>query len=195
MYIPKNAYYQGYDLSTDLIKYARNNSSNKHHRYDQADVSLDLKIKKDDFAYATCILALQNIENYEGVIINASKYLAVNGRFYIVLNHPYFRIPRQTSWGIDESKKIQYRRVDRYMTVQKIPINMNPGQGGSLLTWSFHRPLQEYIRVISRNGFVINSIEELISDKNSEGKAAMMENRARFEIPMFMLIECQKISS
>lgn len=211
-YLPKNAFYHGFDLSEDLIRYAKTQSGNNYNRFDIADVSNDLKIKKNDFSHATIILALQNIENYRGVFANASRYLRRDGKFLIVINHPYFRIPRQSSWEIDQNRKIQYRRIDRYLSPLKIPINMNPGlsstsnqrygnherNGSSLkqstkLTWSFHNSLQDYTAALQDNDFVIEKIEEWTSDKNSEGKAAKMENRAREEFPMFMAILCRKI--
>jgi hypothetical protein len=41
-------------------------------------------------------------------------------------------------------------------------------------------------------GFVITRIEEWTSDKESEGKAAKQENRARAEFPLFMAIQALK---
>jgi hypothetical protein len=34
----------------------------------------------------------------------------------LLLTHPCFRVPRQSGWGWDEQRKLQYRRVDRYLT-------------------------------------------------------------------------------
>jgi ubiquinone/menaquinone biosynthesis C-methylase UbiE len=188
--IPKNVYYQGVDLANDLINFAK--KDNPSARFEFGDITQPLKVDKKDFTHASIILALQNIEDYDSVFQNAAKHLRPDGRFLIVLNHPYFRIPRQTSWGIDESKKIQYRRLDRYYSPLKIPINMTPGSTEQKNTWSFHFPLETYIRSLVDNGFVIEAVEEWLSDKNSVGKAAKMENRARDEFPMFMAIVARK---
>jgi len=40
----------------------------------------------------------------------------------IVLNHPCFRIPRQSGWGIDEKNKLQFRKVIKYMSPMEIPL-------------------------------------------------------------------------
>lgn len=186
--IPKDIYYQGVDLSADLIKFARENSKNKFAKFDISDVSKPLNIKKNDFTHGIIVLALQNIEDFDGVIKNASKHIQDNGKFLIVLSHPYFRIPRQSSWEIDNAKKLQYRRVDRYLSELKIPINMHPGMQKTTQTWSFHRPLSKYISSLSNNGFLVSNIEEWTSDKVSVGKAGKMENRARKEFPLFMAI-------
>lgn len=115
-----------------------------------------------------------------------------NGYLLIVLNHPAFRISRQSSWGIDPNSKIQYRRIDRYMTPINIPITAHPGEKHSEFTWSYHLPLWEYSRMLKDNGFAIELIEEWTSDKESVGKASKMENRSRAEIPLFMAILAQK---
>ena len=127
---------------------------------------------------------------------NASQYLQPGAPFIIVLNHPYFRIPRQSSWKVDEDNKIQYRRIDRYMSAMKIPIQAHPSKGQhSAQTFSFHYPLSDYSRWLKEAGFTIDLIEEWCSDKVSEGRAAKMENRSRKEIPLFMAIVARKTSS
>jgi hypothetical protein len=42
--------------------------------------------------------------------------------------------------------------------------------------------------MLFENGFAIEKIEEWTSEKQSEGKMARAENRARDEFPMFMAI-------
>ncbi len=191
--IPRGVYYTGVDIAPSLISEARHLDRNKSHVYVVGDVSQDLPIIKKDFSHASIILALQNIKNPEGVIRHAREHLKPNGRFLIVLNHPYFRIPRQTSWGIDPQNKVQYRRVDRYMTPMKIPIATNPGRGErSENTWSYHYPLSHYSQWLSLHGFVIERIEEWASDKHSAGRAAKMENQSRKEFPLFLAMLARK---
>ena len=192
--IPKNLEYVGIDLSTSLINEAKRKSQNEQHQFLVADVGRKLPINKINFDFVTIILALQNIKNPSEVIRNAKNYLKKNGKFLIVLNHPIFRIPRQSSWGIDKEKKIQYRRIDNYMSHLKIPIWTHPGQGQkSENTWSFHYPLSAYSEMLFNSGFVIEKIEEWVSDKTSTGGAAGIENRARKEFPLFMAIVARKV--
>lgn len=192
-YLHRDLQYQGIDISEDLIRYAKNENHNRFAKFDMGDITEPLPIKKDDFSHAAIILALQNVEDFRAVFQNASRHLKKGGKFLIVLNHPYFRIPRQSSWEIDNNKKIQYRRLDRYLSFLKIPINMNPGSRNSKMTWSYHYPLQDYISGLSENGFMVEKIEEWISEKTSVGKASKMENRARSEFPLFMAILARKI--
>jgi len=145
----------------------------------------------DKFSHIAIILALQNIEQPALAIQNAAEHLVAGGKLVIVLNHPAFRIPRQSSWGIDEHSKLQYRRENIYMSALKIPITMHPGSGSGL-TWSFHQPLSAYTKMLADNHFVIENIEEWTSDRESVGKAGRMENRSRAEFPLFLAILARK---
>lgn len=192
--LARNHTYTGLDLSKNLIKQAQNKDKNKAHTYHFADVTKQLPVE-GTFTHATILLALQNIEHPDKVLQNAHQALTPNGQLVLVINHPCFRIPRQSSWAIDEPKKLQYRRIDRYMSDMTIPIRANPSQGKqSVETLSFHRPLSHYCSLLSEAGFVIKTIEEWCSDKVSSGRNAKMENRARDEIPLFMAISCRKNS-
>jgi len=196
--LPKQVKYLGVDLSEDLIKTAQKEDKNYQHRYLVGDVTAPLTIPnnftpiKSGFTHAAIILALQNLQRPEGMIKNVSEHLVSGGKFIMVLNHPAFRIPRQTSWGIDEEKKTQYRRIDRYMSPLTIPINTNPSDRNSERTWSYHFPLSSYSKMLHDSGFMIDIIEEWTSDKDSEGRASKMENRSRSEIPLFMAIVAKK---
>ena len=189
--IPDNIAYLGVDNAPSLINEAKRTNRNSNHKYLIADVTKPLSIPSD-FTHAAIILALQNILNPTKVIQNASQHLTEGGVLVIVLNHPAFRIPRQSSWGIDEGRKIQYRRVDKYMSPMQIPININPSDRNSLVTMSYHYPLSTYSKILKDTGFAIDLIEEWTSDKESEGHAARMENRSRSEIPLFLAIKAIK---
>lgn len=194
-HIPQKVGYVGLDASKTLIQSAKQYHPPKNHEFIIGDATKDLPIKKYDFSHAAIILALQNIQHPGLVIKNAHKHLMQNGKFLIVLNHPCFRIPRQSSWQIDPNSKIQYRRIDSYMSPMEIPIQTHPSKGKeSPKTWSFHYPLSAYCQWLNDTGFTIEKIEEWCSDKVSEGRAAKMENRSRKEIPMFMAILAKKDS-
>lgn len=189
--LPKNVKYTGVDLSESLVKYAKIDDKNYNHKYVVGDVTLP-QIFHETFTHAAIILALQNISEPEKVLTNASNNLVQGGKLVIVLNHPMFRIPRQSSWGIDEERKIQYRRVDKYMSPMEIPIRMNPSDPMSEQTMSYHFPISDYSKMLKDAGFVIELIEEWTSDKESVGRAGRMENRSRTEIPLFMAIKATK---
>jgi len=72
-----------------------------------------------------------------------------------------------------------------------MPITMNPGKAARgaepVTTWTFHRPIQTYVRVLADAGLLIESLEEWPSMRRSQpGPRASEEDRARREIPMFL---------
>lgn len=97
---------------------------------------------------------------------------------------------RHLAGGPPPSPIRQYRRVDGYLSAGPALIVMNPGKvarARSVTTWTFHRPLQAYSKLLHDAGFAIDLIEEWASLRNSApGPRAAEENRARREIPMFM---------
>jgi ubiquinone/menaquinone biosynthesis C-methylase UbiE len=194
--LPKTMKYTGLDASKSLIDSAqKRDAKTANCKYIVADATKPFPIKENDFSFATIVLALQNIENPQAVFENCTKHLKDGARLAIVLNHPCFRIPRQSSWQIDESNKMQYRRVNRYMSPIMIPIQAHPSQGNeSVSTESFHFPLSSYIQFLSAAGFVVENCEEWCSDKVSTGRAAKMENRSRAEIPLFLCLIARKAS-
>ncbi len=192
--IPDIARYVGVDKAAALIESAKRNNKNANHSFVVADVTKPLTHIESGFTHCCIVLALQNMEKPEGVFENVARLLQAGGEVVIVLNHPVFRIPRQSGWGVDEKTKQQHRWINRYLSALRIPITMNPGKKDSQTTWSFHRPLQDYISMITKAGFVITGLEEWVSDKESEGKAAKMENRARSEFPLFLTLVAKKIA-
>ena len=193
-HLPKEMKYLGIDVSSSLIDAATKYSSKSSHQFFVHDLTHPLDLPCKEFSHATCILAIQNLSNPLELFRTAFQHLRKNAPFIIVLNHPCFRIPRQSSWGLDEQKKLQYRRIDRYMTPLKIPILTQPSkQQHSEETWTFHSPLSHYTAQLSQAGFLLDRIEEWCSDKKSAGKNAAMENRSRQEFPLFMTIVARKL--
>ena len=180
-YLPKETYYEGIDNSPTLLAKAKKAFP---HKFSQMDLSKPFSIEKKDFTHATCILALQNIGSPEIVLESTKNHLSPGGKLFLVLNHPCFRIPRQSHWGFDEASQTQYRRIDRYMTPLDIPIHFKEN---SQVT-SYHKPISFYINALSNAGFATTHMEELCSQNMSQGKRAKAENRSRNEIPLFLVI-------
>ena len=194
-YLDEKIVYLGVDLAKDLVDFAKKNDITKNHDYLVSDITKEMLLPKKDYDAAVCLLALQNVEKPDMLIQNTARYLKKNGRFVIVINHPCFRIPRQSAWGIDEEQNVQYRRVSSYLSVMKIPVAAHPSQGKkSPVTWSMHFSLSQISGDLFRAGFVIEKIEEWISDKKSMGGAAARENKSRQETPLFMGLVVRKIS-
>ncbi len=188
--LPASIEYVGIDLSKALIDEAKRLTKGKHCSFYVGDATgKKLPIEKNDFDLATCILSLQNMEHGEGAIQTAARYLKREGELLLILNHPCFRIPRQSGWGVDEKAKLQYRRMNAYMSPMDIPLQIHPGKGAnSEVFHSYHHPLSDYMCWLSKWGFALTGLEEWCSDKKSEGSKKRMEDRARSEIPLFLTL-------
>ncbi len=192
-HLPKQVDYLGLDVAANLIAQAKEYAKkNPKQQFAVHDITLPYETPQL-FDCATILLALQNVSDPAGVLALAADYLKPGGRLVLVVNHPCFRIPRQSSWGIDELKKCQYRRLDRYMSPMEVPIQMQPGKGEkSTMTYSYHHPLQSYVKWLSEAGCAVVRLEEWCSNKKSTGAHATMENRARAEFPLFLTLVAEK---
>ena len=178
----------GLDTSEEMIRFAQTRSDPSL-RFEHADAQDPQALPGKTFDAVVCLLALQNIESLLPVMRNVKRWLKPGGRFVMVTTHPCFRIPRQTHWGWDEQKKIQYRRVDLYGSESAIPILTPPFVQSQSFTVTYHRSLQSYFQALTEAGLCVDGLEEWTSHKTSEpGKRAKAENRARQEIPLFLAL-------
>ncbi len=183
----------GLDAAPSLIDQAKRNApKNAKFTVDDATNFAHL-FPQDSLDGIVCNLAIQNIDPLGPVFSDASRILKPGGAFVLTMNHPAFRQPRQSGWGWDEERKLQYRRVDKYMSEYEMPIIMHPGSDQSEKTYSYHRPISIYINELAKFGFIVEALEEWVSTKVSDsGPRAKAENTARKEIPMFLGIRARK---
>ena len=151
----------GADASAELIALARARSPKQIIYHVLSADKLD-SIVSGSFDAITIILALQNIKNIAGVFSECRRVIASRGRVIMVINHPAFRIPKVSSWGWDEAHRVQYRRVDSYLTESHIAIDMHPGTKQKQTTLSFHRPLQIYVNTLAKHDIAETRMEEWI---------------------------------
>lgn len=184
----------GIDLASDLIKIAKHKNTDKDSKIRYEVLSADSLngIKDSEFDIAISVLAIQNMENFVKVFEEVSRVVKSGGKFIFVLNHPVFRIPKFSSWEF--TKNIQSRKIDKYLSQIKVEINMEPAKGQSgKKTYSFHRSLQDYMKALFSNGFSVTKFEEWISHKQSQaGPRKIIEDNARKEFPLFLMIEAKK---
>jgi ubiquinone/menaquinone biosynthesis C-methylase UbiE len=183
----------GIDASQELIASARDRSDPAiaYRVADARDLSF---LPADRFDAAACLLAIQNIHPIQGVFDSVSRLLKPWGKFILVMMHPAFRGSKETSWGWDDQNKIQYRRVDRYLTPRKTPIVTHPGKDPHQYTWTFHKPLETYVKSLRKSDLLLDALEEWPSHKTStSGPRAPAENQARKEIPLFLALRAVKV--
>jgi ubiquinone/menaquinone biosynthesis C-methylase UbiE len=187
-HFPASISYTGIDLSKSLIDLAIQQRKNKQHTFVHGDIrDLPKAFLEPKFDCCALILALQDIDNAEAVIKSASRVLKPNGKLMIVMNHPHFRIPRQSGWEIKEGSNWLCRWESAYMSEMTIPIQIK-----SSTVYHHHRPLSYYFKCLREASFLVDDLEEWVSDKISSGKNKKMENRARKEFPLFLYLSAIK---
>ena len=186
----------GVDLGAKSIDLAIKNTSKDIKYFIKNAEKLDF-IKPNSIDKITIILTIQNIKSADLCISECAKILKSSGQIVLVINHPYFRIPKSTSWMWSEKENLQYRRVDKYLSSHSVSIDMTPGNNKANQkqeTISFHRPLEWYFNIFAKNNLVVENMEEWISHRKSDQgpKKTPSLEISRKEIPLFMCLVVAK---
>ena len=164
---------------------------------DARELPTNPALQAASFDAITCILAIQNMTPLTPIWQGAKHLLKPHGRLIVVMMHPCFRIPRQSTWHWDTTKNEQLRLISSYLTSSKTEIEMHPGQlahgAPAQQTTTFHRPLQAYINTLGSAGLLIDHIEEWTSHKKNEPGPRKDElERSRREIPLFLALRARR---
>jgi ubiquinone/menaquinone biosynthesis C-methylase UbiE len=194
------AHYTGVEASTKLVQLARkrHGRQGRFHCGDVRRLHTLPEIRAGTFHGVTFLLSLQDMDPLAQVLSAAAWALAPGGRVVIVMTHPTFRVPRQSGWGWDATRKLRYRRVDHYLTPLAVPLKSYPvapqEKASPGTSRSFHRPLQSYVNELAAQGLWLNALNEIPTYKRNRGKkGADAENRANEEIPLFLALRAIKM--
>jgi len=185
------------DASPRLIAAARaRGPRDRRVRYLVGDARRLDHLADGTFDAAACILAVQDTEGMPELLSTLGRALRPGGCAVVIMMHPCFRIPRQSQWGWDESKRIQYRRLDRYTTPMQIPIQTHPGRDPARHTIFYHRPLADYLNALGQAALAVVACEELLTHRRPEpGGRSRAESRAAQEFPIFLALKAVKLPS
>ena len=190
------AHYTGVDAGPRLIARAR-----RHHgrdgRFlvgDARDLAAVPGLREGAFDGVAFLLSIQDMDPLDAVLAGAAWALRPGGRAALLLIHPAFRVPRQSGWGWDPGRKLQFRRVDRYLTPLPVPMKRLPGAPEAETTRSFHRPVGAYVNGLAATGLLVERMLEVPSPwpagPAAEARAA---EHARREIPLFLGLRARKL--
>jgi SAM-dependent methyltransferase len=187
------ARYMGVDASPRLLEIARRRHG-KEGRFlvgDACDLGAVQGLREGSYDGVTFLLSIQDMDPLEKVLASAAWALKPGGRLVALLTHPAFRVPRQSGWGWDEGRKLQYRRVDRYLTPLLVPIKR---VDGSRPTRSFHRPVSVYVNSLAACGLAVDSMLEVPAHRVKSPRAGddRAAELARKEIPLFLGLRARK---
>lgn len=188
-HLDQEIHYMGVDASPRLLAVGRKNPR-PNTTFIQGDACALHKVESVKPQIADGIvflLSIQDMEPVTDVLAGASWAIKDGGRLVILMMHPCFRVPRQSGWGWDEDRALQYRRIDSYLSPMSVPVRpIAKGKPGSIK--SFHLPLHAYINGLIACGFTIQRVVEVPAHPGivRTGPKARAENRANREIPVFL---------
>ncbi len=185
----------GVDASPKLITAARQRlSGEKSVVFHTADATRPGTWADGSHDAAVCVLAVHDVADMDGLFRQLAAGLRPGGRAVLVVMHPCFRIPRQSHWGWDEERKIQFRRLDCYQSPIAIPITTHPGRGTGEQTVFHHRPLDAYLQSLGKSGLAVNGAVELATHRRSQpGPRSRGEHRAAREFPVFLALRAVRL--
>lgn len=181
----------GVDASAKLIAAAKSRGgSDRRVRYVVRDATRLGELADGTFDAAACIMAVQDVEDVPALFVELGRALRPGGRAVVVMMHPCFRVPRQSDWGWDESKKTQFRRIDRYLSCMQVPIATHPGSDPGQHTFFHHRPLKDYLTALGQAGLAVVEADEPVTHREPPpGPRHRGQKRAFDEIPVFLALK------
>ena len=173
----------GIDVSENMLMRARADTGDPAIAYRRADLeTIDLPAGAFDLAFSS--LALQYLENLEGLLAQAHRALVPGGHLVFSAEHPIYTAPRQPGWSTDASGRKVW------------PIESYLQEGPRTTDWlakgvvKQHRTLGTYVNLLLRLGFMIRHLEEWSpTDAQIAAHPELAEERHR---PMFFLLAAQR---
>lgn len=183
------ARYTGVDASPRLIAAAkrRHKGIGQFVVGDARRLQAVTALSQASYDAAVFLLSIQDMDPLDAVFGGIDWALRARARVVLLMTHPAFRQPRHSGWGRDESRNLQFRRVDVYLGEMAVPMK---SLGGGPPTRSFHRPISAYLNALADHGFVVDRMLELpdLSPERRPGRAARAGERANEEIPLFLAL-------
>ncbi|MFN2483485.1 MAG: class I SAM-dependent methyltransferase [Candidatus Limnocylindria bacterium] len=184
------ARYTGVDASPRLVEMARRRhaSAGRFLVADARRLAGTAGLTAGGFDAATFVLSIQDMDPLDAVLDSAAWALRPAARIVVLMTHPAFRIPRHSGWGWDEGRKLQFRRIDSYLSEMAVPMKELGGGAPAFRTRSFHRPLSAYVNALAARGFAVDRLEEVpdLAPTRGQARRDRGSERARAEIPLFL---------
>lgn len=174
--ISKGAHLTGLDLSSEMIKFAKQRNKNQG-TFFVHDLSEPLKMIDDNsFDFVLSALALHYLEDWNLTIKEFHRVLKANGQLIISIEHPFFEYNYYKS-----TEYFKTEHVKCFWTGFGEPIEMN----------SYRRSLHDCITPLTENGFYIDKLVEPKPLKEFE-KLEQKHYKELNEFPAFMCIRAVK---
>jgi ubiquinone/menaquinone biosynthesis C-methylase UbiE len=175
----RNIRITGVDASEKLIEIAkrRNNSFSDCIAFQVGDASRMDQVPSNTFDIAICNMALMFIKQYEQAVREVARALKPGGIFVFSLLHPCFMTPG-SDWIMDdaqrpgEGKRIGWKTDNYHLGLVSRDVMF---VCDTRETYYFCRTLEDYVRTLRNNGFVLTDLREPLPPRT------MMERKPEFE--------------
>jgi SAM-dependent methyltransferase len=185
--IESGAGYTGVDASSRLSSAARRRHGRlaRVARGDARELRIVRGVHRGGYDAAVFLMSIQDMDPLHLVLASAAWALRPSGRIVMLMTHPAFRQPRHSGWGYDDTRKLQYRRVDAYLTPMAVPMK---SIGRETPTRAFHRPISSYVNELAADGFADDAMLELsdLPPRARPRPSKRASARADAEIPLFL---------
>lgn len=189
----------GIDASPALIEAAQKRAGRlERHRVGDARRIGDA-VAGERFDHAALVMVLQDLDALAPVLSGTAAAVKPGGRVVIAMTHPCFRQPKRSSWSWDDDARIQYRRIDGYLSEYQSRIATHPGAApgtaeAEQATLSTHRPLSAYLDACGQAGLGVVGCDELCNPRRgTRGQRFAAEDRAAKEIPLFLVLTAVRL--
>jgi len=154
----------GVDASETLIEIAkrRNKTFSDCITFQHGDASCMDQVPSKTFDIAICNMALMFIKRYEETIHEVARILKPKGTFIFSLLHPCFLTPgsdwiMDDSRGTDQGKRIGWKTDNYHLRLVSRDVMW---VCDTKETYYFCRTLEDYVRALREQGFVIADLRE-----------------------------------
>jgi SAM-dependent methyltransferase len=193
----------GVDISDALIEKAveTEKSDPLGVEYFAADAAHLPMLKSESFDIVYSHMALMDMPDYEGAIVEASRVLKPGGKLAVIIEHPCFEAYRTIN---GEEVSGWKKRKDRKQTVEHEYFWINDYATkhsylwewktkrlpSSFVTTGFHRTLSDYVNAMTTNELVITKLDE--PQPLEQGVKLAPNMKKHYRIPQSIAIEATK---
>ncbi len=177
---PKPLRFTGIDISSKSIKIAQNNfKNNKFFDFLVSSIEDFPELKRANFTLGICNMTLMDVGNLNEVVSSMARVLKKKSTLAITITHPYFW---PFYWDYAEKDWFSYDKEIEVSNQFKIS-----NATSEFETTHYHRPLELYINLLTKNGFRIEQIFEPMPNENISKMYS-----ASWKFPRFLGIKCIK---
>lgn len=189
------------DASEGMIRHAyeRGDRARTATEYRVADAANLGPLADGSFDLVVAGMALMDIADAEGALLEAGKALREGGRLVASLEHPCFATGDENSCWVAERRAYEtrlFRKVGRYRELfehrARWRINGPEDPDTTLETPYYHRPLSWYFRALNAAGLAVTAFEE--PEPTQEFVAESPQGIFLREVPLHCVIEARKLA-